>query len=554
MMFRRQPVPPQAAPPAQATTIPSPTRGIVQSENDSFMQPGGAIVSDNWMPTMQGVRLRGGSIQWSDLHALDAPAWQNAHAYTIGNRIYDITSKSFWDVAVAHTSMAVPKTFAEQRAANPTYWVNKNATVALTRKPVISAFEYSSGIIHRMFAANDTKLFDVTFPMPTLVASGRTSGNYAASQIANQGGDYLVAVNDKGDAALRFNGTTWANLNVTAPTVWANATSYAINARALDTADNTYWKCLIAHTSAAAGTTFSADRIARPTLWTREFASDGLTWITGPPGTPVETGKNLVYVCKYRNRFFFIELNSMNAWYLPLNAVGGQLLQIPLSGAGLLEVIREVVVRSGLEDAHVRPIVTRGFGWPGIDPWRCDRPTLVVTAYPFPPMLGTDPLRLLIGSVQRKAPRSVGSHVKSLNYLDAIIAKQQAKAGGLDDAVMLDHLGAVAECTSTNLFIVARGVLVTPTTRAALPGITRRTIIELAPELGIPVVERDIWPMELYAAEAVFLTGSGAGVVPVAEVDGRPIGTAEHPHVAALADGYRARTRDERFLVPVKPG
>jgi len=333
MMFRRQPVPPQAAPPAQATTIPSPTRGIVQSENDSFMQPGGAIVSDNWMPTMQGVRLRGGSIQWSDLHALDAPAWQNAHAYTIGNRIYDITSKSFWDVAVAHTSMAVPKTFAEQRAANPTYWVNKNATVALTRKPVISAFEYSSGIIHRMFAANDTKLFDVTFPMPTLVASGRTSGNYAASQIANQGGDYLVAVNDKGDAALRFNGTTWANLNVTAPTVWANATSYAINARALDTADNTYWKCLIAHTSAAAGTTFSADRIARPTLWTREFASDGLTWITGPPGTPVETGKNLVYVCKYRNRFFFIELNSMNAWYLPLNAVGGQLLQIPLSGA-----------------------------------------------------------------------------------------------------------------------------------------------------------------------------------------------------------------------------
>lgn len=229
-------------------------------------------------------------------------------------------------------------------------------------------------------------------------------------------------------------------------------------------------------------------------------------------------------------------------------------LEIPLSGAGLLEVIREVVVRSGLEDAHVRPIVTRGFGWPGIDPWRCDRPTLVVTAYPFPPMLGTDPLRLLIGSVQRKAPRSVGSHVKSLNYLDAIIAKQQAKAGGLDDAVMLDHLGAVAECTSTNLFIVARGVLVTPTTRAALPGITRRTIIELAPELGIPVVERDIWPMELYAAEAVFLTGSGAGVVPVAEVDGRPIGTAEHPHVAALADGYRARTRDERFLVPVKPG
>jgi branched-chain amino acid aminotransferase len=226
-------------------------------------------------------------------------------------------------------------------------------------------------------------------------------------------------------------------------------------------------------------------------------------------------------------------------------------LEMPLLSAELLDVIREVVVRSGLEDAHVRPIVTRGFGWPGIDPWRCDRPSLVVTAYPFPPMLGTDPLRLLIGSIQRKAPRSVGAHVKSLNYLDAIIAKQQAKAAGLDDAVMLDHLGAVAECTSTNLFMISDGVLVTPTTRAALPGITRRTIVELAPELGIPVVERDIWPMELYAADAIFLTGSGAGVVPVAEVDGRPIATTEHAHVAALADGYRARTQDERFLVPV---
>jgi len=227
-------------------------------------------------------------------------------------------------------------------------------------------------------------------------------------------------------------------------------------------------------------------------------------------------------------------------------------LEIPLSTEELLGVIRQVVVRSQLNDAHVRPIVTRGLGSPGIDPWRCERPSLVVAAYPFPPMLGTDPLRLLIGSVVRKAPRSLGSHVKSLNYLDAIVAKQQAKAAGLDDAVMLDHLGAVAECTSTNLFMLADGVLATPTTRAALPGITRRTILELAGELGIPAFERDIWPMELYAADAIFLTGSGAGVVPVAEVDGRAIPTLSHPHVAALANGYRARTRDERYVVSIR--
>ena len=221
-------------------------------------------------------------------------------------------------------------------------------------------------------------------------------------------------------------------------------------------------------------------------------------------------------------------------------------IEIPLGADDLLDVICEVVARSGLEEAHVRPIVTRGFGAPGLDPWRCERASVIVMAYPFPPMLGTDPLRLLIGSVVRKAPRSLGAHVKSLNYLDAIVAKQQAKAAGLDDAVMLDALGAVAECTSTNLFMVVDGVLVTPTTRAALPGITRRTVLEVASELGIAVEERDIWPMELYVADAIFLTGSGAGIVPVGAVDGRPVATSDHPYPATLTGAYRERTRDER--------
>lgn len=226
-------------------------------------------------------------------------------------------------------------------------------------------------------------------------------------------------------------------------------------------------------------------------------------------------------------------------------------LELPLTAAELLDVIGEVVRRSGLRDAHVRPILTRGFGTPGLDPRSCPRPTLVVTAYPFPPMLGTDPLRLVVGSVVRKAPRSVGAHVKSLNYLDAILAKQQAHAAGVDDAVMLDVLGAVAECTSTNLFLVVDGELATPTTRAALPGITRRTVLEVAREQGVPVSERDIWPMELYAADAIFLTGSGAGIVAVREVDGRAVATDSHPLYLQLRDGYRDRTRDERFLVRV---
>jgi len=220
-------------------------------------------------------------------------------------------------------------------------------------------------------------------------------------------------------------------------------------------------------------------------------------------------------------------------------------LELPLGEDELLDVICEVVVRSGLEDAHVRPILTRGVGLPGLDPARCERPTLVVAAYPFPPLLGTRPIRLLTSSIVRKAPRSAGAHVKSLNYLDAILAKRQAVAAGMDDAIMLDHLGAVAECSAANVFALIDGVLVTPTTRAALPGITRRTVMELE-----PVEERDVWPFELHTAQAVFVTGSGAGIVPVAEVDGHRVGT--DPVVERVREGYRERTRDPGFVVPVR--
>ena len=141
----------------------------------------------------------------------------------------------------------------------------------------------------------------------------------------------MLVANDAGDPLLRFNGTTWTSLATTTPTAWANSTVYAVDDRALDT-DGGRWKCAVAHTAAAAGT-FAADRAAHPTYWETDVAADDSNWIIGPAGTPVENGGALTYVCKYRNRYFFIERNSMNAWYLPLNAVGGRLAMIPLSGA-----------------------------------------------------------------------------------------------------------------------------------------------------------------------------------------------------------------------------
>jgi branched-chain amino acid aminotransferase len=226
-------------------------------------------------------------------------------------------------------------------------------------------------------------------------------------------------------------------------------------------------------------------------------------------------------------------------------------LDVPLEAEELLEATIDTVRRSRLADAHVRIVLTRGFGMPGLDPRRCERPTLIVTAYPFPPFHGSKALELVISSIPRKSPRSVGAHVKSLNYLDGIMAYQQATAVGANDAVMLDVIGAVAECTTSNLFAVMDGTLVTPTTRAALPGITRRTVLELAGELGIPAQERELWPMELYAADAAFVTGSGAGVVPVGSIDGHPLGSEGDEIVTRLLEAYRARTADADYLVPV---
>jgi len=327
--FRRAAVPAQVAQQLQTTTIPAPTRGIIQNENEAFMQPGGAVICDNWRPTMKGLSLRGGCVLWAQLpettpvvssfeyvdatkHMMFAanatklydvtasspaggsPPWKNLTAYKIGDRATDTADSTVWIANSDHITGAAPLTFAQFRTAAPTVWTLTTA--------------------------------------PPLVKAGQTSGNYAASQMANASGNWLIAVNDAGDPPLRFNGTTWTSLATTTPTSWVNSGVYVVGNRALDTTDYTYWKCLVAHTASPTGT-FNADRTAHPTYWALDIPIDGGPWIVGPPGSAVETGRNLVYVCKYRGRFYFIELNSMNAWYLPLNSVGGALFQIPLSGA-----------------------------------------------------------------------------------------------------------------------------------------------------------------------------------------------------------------------------
>lgn len=228
------------------------------------------------------------------------------------------------------------------------------------------------------------------------------------------------------------------------------------------------------------------------------------------------------------------------------SAKGLRMTSIPLNKREMSDVIIRTIKINKLKDAHVRPIITRGSGVPGTDPNRSVRSSIIVMAYPFPPVLGSRPARLITSSVRRKSPQAVDSRIKSLNYLDNILARIQANFAGVDDALMLDVNSFVAEATGENIFLVREGTLLTPTTTSSLHGITRATVIELAGRLGHDVRESRITVGELYTADEVFLTGTGAGIVPISEIDGRAIGTVAPGKITAeLLESYGRHIRQE---------
>jgi branched-chain amino acid aminotransferase len=224
-------------------------------------------------------------------------------------------------------------------------------------------------------------------------------------------------------------------------------------------------------------------------------------------------------------------------------------LEIPYGDDDLLAGIADTARANAIDEAHVRVIVTRGVGFPGIDPRRCPRATTLILVYPFPPLLGSDPISLITSGVARKSPRSVSARVKSLSYLDSVLAKVQANASGAGDALMLDGTGLVAEATGANVFCVHGTALRTPTTIASLAGITRGTVIELAPSVGLEPVVEALEPGDLYTADEVFLTGTGAGIVPVASIDGRSLPAAPGPFTAMLDDAYRRTWADPAYTI-----
>ncbi|MDV3276991.1 MAG: branched-chain-amino-acid transaminase [Nitrososphaerales archaeon] len=204
-------------------------------------------------------------------------------------------------------------------------------------------------------------------------------------------------------------------------------------------------------------------------------------------------------------------------------------LEVPLTQHEMGEVILETLRKNQLRDAYIRVVLTRGTGDLSVDPATCRTPTVFVIAEPVQSILGPKEPRvfkLAISSVRRDSVDATSHEIKSLNYLNSILAKMEASRVAADDAIMLDHRGFVSEASATNVFLVKDNRVSTPSSAAGiLHGITRARIIRLCSDLGIEVSERDITPFDLLTADEVFLVGTKAEVVAAGSINGVKIGT-----------------------------
>ena len=204
-------------------------------------------------------------------------------------------------------------------------------------------------------------------------------------------------------------------------------------------------------------------------------------------------------------------------------------LEIPLSKTDLVDAMNLCIAENGLTGSgYIRLVVTRGAGTLGLHPFYCPKPCVFIIADQiqlYPPELYETGMGVIIAKRPRINPTMLDPSVKSLNYLNNILAKIEAIDAGLLEAVMLNDEGNVSECTGDNIFLITDGKLITPPTSAGiLIGVTRSVTIRLAKELGIDVAERDFKPDEMKAADEIFLTGTAAEIMAVTKVDDTVIG------------------------------
>lgn len=205
------------------------------------------------------------------------------------------------------------------------------------------------------------------------------------------------------------------------------------------------------------------------------------------------------------------------------------LLNIPIPHAEMIQAVVETCRQNNLREGYIRLLVTRGVGGLGLNPNKCKRPSVIIIADKiqlYPVEFYEKGLEIITVPTTRNLHNALNPAIKSLNYLNNILAKIEANNGGCEEAIMLNNEGYVAECTGDNIFLVKGQELFTPPLSAgALYGITRGVVMELARELGLKVSEPNLTRYDVYNADECFLTGTGAEVVPVVKVDGRVIGT-----------------------------
>jgi len=204
-------------------------------------------------------------------------------------------------------------------------------------------------------------------------------------------------------------------------------------------------------------------------------------------------------------------------------------LKIPMTKAEAIEATLSTLKENKLKDGYIRLVVTRGVGDLGLDPRKCPKATVFIIADKislYPEEFYKKGLKIITAKTRRNYPKALDGRIKSLNYLNNILAKLEAIKAGTQEAIMLTHDGYVAECTGDNIFIIKNGVLATPPADVgALEGITREAVIGIAKKTGMSFAEKMLKMEDVYAASEVFLTGTAAEIVPVVEIDGQKIGT-----------------------------
>ena len=224
------------------------------------------------------------------------------------------------------------------------------------------------------------------------------------------------------------------------------------------------------------------------------------------------------------------------------------LLTIPMTHGELMKAVIETCRRNKVRDGYIRLVVTRGVGTLGLNPQRCKDPSVIIIAGKiqlYPVELYQRGMEIVTASTTRNLHSALNPAIKSLNYLNNILAKIEATNAGCEEAILLNAEGFVAECTGDNVFIVKEGHLLTPPLSAgALYGITRRVVMEIAEESGLVVSEPNLTRYDLFNADECFLTGTGAELMPVVKIDGRVIGTGKPGRVTGrLVAQYRALTK-----------